>query len=39
VPDAFNHGTSEQRVRWLKKGLRTGDINGADTFSPNYDEL
>lgn len=39
VPDAFNHGTSEQRVRWLKKGLRTGDINGADTFSPDYDDL
>ena len=39
VPDAFNHGTSAQRVRWLKKGLSTGDLNQADTFSQDYDEL
>ncbi len=39
VPDAFNHGTSAQRVRWLKKGLATGDLNQADTFSQDYDEL
>lgn len=39
VPDAFNHGTSAQRVRWLKKGLRSGNINEGDTFSPNYNEL
>jgi len=32
VPDAFTHGTSEQRVRWFKKGLDTGDINKGDTF-------
>jgi len=32
VPDAFTHGTSEQRVRWFKKGLETGDINQGDTF-------
>lgn len=32
VPDAFTHGTSEQRVRWFKKGLDTGDINQGDTF-------
>jgi len=32
VPDAFTHGTSEQRVRWFKKGLTTGDINQGDTF-------
>ena len=39
VPDAFNHGTSAQRVRWLKKGLRIGNINEGDTFSPAYNEL
>lgn len=39
VPDAFNHGTSAQRVRWLKKGLRSGNINEGDTFSPKYSEL
>jgi predicted metalloprotease len=33
VPDAFTHGTSEQRVRWFKKGLETGDIRQGDTFS------
>ncbi|OGD13157.1 MAG: metalloprotease [Candidatus Aminicenantes bacterium RBG_16_63_14] len=32
VPDAFTHGTSEQRVRWFKKGLETGDIRQGDTF-------
>lgn len=39
VPDAFNHGTSAQRVRWLKKGLASGNINGGDTFSPAYSDL
>jgi hypothetical protein len=33
VPDAFTHGTSEQRVRWFRKGLETGDIRQGDTFS------
>lgn len=39
VPDAFNHGTSAQRVRWLKKGLASGNINDGDTFSPDYSDL
>lgn len=39
VPDAFNHGTSAQRVRWLKKGATTGNISDGDTFSPNYSDL
>jgi predicted metalloprotease len=39
VPDAFNHGTSAQRVRWLKKGATTGQLSGGDTFSPNYSDL
>ncbi len=39
VPDAFNHGTSAQRVRWLKKGLSSGKIANGDTFSIGYDDL
>ncbi|MCU0276313.1 MAG: zinc metallopeptidase [Acidobacteria bacterium] len=39
VPDAFTHGTSEQRVRWFSKGLQTGDIRQGDTFALPYDEL
>ena len=37
--DLFTHGTSQQRMRWLKKGLQTGDLNQGDTFSPNYNSL
>ena len=33
VPDAFTHGTSEQRVRWFRLGFETGDIEQGDTFS------
>jgi len=33
VPDAFTHGSSQQRMRWFSKGLKTGDINQGDTFS------
>ena len=33
VPDAFTHGTSEQRMRWFKKGFETGDFNQGDTFN------
>jgi predicted metalloprotease len=32
VPDAFTHGTSEQRVRWFRKGFATGDLDQGDTF-------
>ncbi|MBD5356469.1 MAG: neutral zinc metallopeptidase [Bacteroides sp.] len=39
VPETFNHGRSDQRVRWLKKGATTGSVSGGDTFSPNYDNL
>lgn len=39
IPDSFNHGTSAQRSRWLKKGLSTGSIQGGDTFSPKYENL
>ncbi len=32
VPDAFTHGTSEQRMYWFKKGFETGDISQGNTF-------
>ena len=32
VPDAFTHGSSEQRVRWLKRGMEAGDPRVCDTF-------
>jgi len=35
VPDAFTHGTSEQRKSWFMKGFKTGDMNGGNTFSEN----
>ncbi|RYY96494.1 MAG: metalloprotease [Chitinophagaceae bacterium] len=35
VPESFTHGTSEQRMRWFKKGFETGDINQGDTFNTN----
>lgn len=39
VPDSFNHGTSAQRSRWLKRGLTYGDPSYGDTFSPDYSQL
>jgi predicted metalloprotease len=33
VPDSFTHGTSEQRVRWFRRGLETSDIRQCDTFN------
>ncbi|GEP95171.1 KPN_02809 family neutral zinc metallopeptidase [Chitinophaga cymbidii] len=33
VPDAFTHGTSQQRMYWFKKGFDTGDIRQGDTFN------
>lgn len=35
VPESFTHGTSEQRVRWFKKGFESGTIEGGDTFNAN----
>ena len=32
VPDAFTHGTSEQRMRWFRRGFETGDMNQCNTF-------
>ena len=39
VPETFNHGTSAQRARWLKKGFSTSDINKGDTFNLKYNNL
>ncbi|ANP86558.1 neutral zinc metallopeptidase [Rhizobium leguminosarum] len=33
VPESFNHGTSEQRVRWFKRGFDSGQLSACDTFS------
>ena len=33
VPDSFTHGSSEQRVRWFRRGYETGDISQGDTFN------
>ncbi len=32
TPDSFTHGTSEQRMRWFKRGLEQGSIDNCDTF-------
>ncbi|MGN6304772.1 MAG: KPN_02809 family neutral zinc metallopeptidase [Mesorhizobium sp.] len=33
VPESFNHGTSEQRVRWFKRGFSSGKLSDCDTFN------
>lgn len=33
VPDAFTHGSSEQRMRWFRVGLESGDVDACDTFN------
>jgi uncharacterized protein len=32
VPESFTHGTSEQRVRWFRRGLEAGDLDRCNTF-------
>ena len=32
-PESFTHGTSEQRVRWFKRGYDTGSLEQCDTFA------
>ena len=40
VPETFNHGRSDQRVRWLKLGASTGDLEtGSQLFSLPYEQL
>jgi predicted metalloprotease len=41
-PDSFTHGTSEQRLRWFKDGLQTGDASKKKLdhfFDPNVSPL
>jgi predicted metalloprotease len=33
VPESFTHGSSEQRVRWFKRGFDTGQAQSCDTFA------
>jgi uncharacterized protein len=33
VPDSFTHGSSEQRMRWFKRGLAGGTLDDCDTFN------
>jgi predicted metalloprotease len=33
VPEAFTHGSSEQRVSWFKRGMQSGRMQDCDTFS------
>ena len=33
VPESFTHGSSDQRVKWFKRGMDTGDLNSCDTFT------
>ena len=39
MPHSFTHGTSQQRMRWFKKGLESGRIEDGDTFSMPYRNL
>lgn len=40
VPDAFTHGSSEQRVRWFRKGFESGDLSKMDElFELRYESL
>ena len=33
TPDSFTHGSAEQRVRWFKRGLDSGQLDACDTFA------
>lgn len=33
APESFTHGSSEQRMRWFKRGFDSGDVNQCDTFA------
>lgn len=39
MPESFNHGRSSQRVRWLTRGLNSGDPTAYSTFSTPYESL
>jgi hypothetical protein len=33
VPEGFTHGSAEQRVRWFRRGLESGELKQCDTFA------
>lgn len=35
VPESFTHGSAQQRVRWFRRGMETGQIQQCDTFNTN----
>ena len=39
VPHSFTHGTSDQRMRWFMKGMKSGRLEGGDTFAGRYESL
>lgn len=39
IPESFTHGTSAQRMRWLKLGLQTGDVRRGNTFQMSDSQL
>ena len=39
VEESFTHGTAAQRMRWLKKGMQTGDISKGNTFELSDSQL
>jgi uncharacterized protein len=38
-PESFTHGSSEQRTRWLRTGLDTGDVGSCDTFAQGVERI
>jgi len=39
VPESFTHGTSDQRLKWFRMGLASGDLAKGDTFAVPADQL
>jgi predicted metalloprotease len=32
-PESFTHGSSEQRMRWFRRGLESGEVKACDAFA------